>query len=374
MKSLLTALFVLIPLFLAGQPQHHSAHKISFPDVPGYRTLKVDLHMHTVFSDGSVWPDIRVEEAVRDGLDAIAVTDHLEYQPHQDDIPHPDRNRSFDIAVQTGTGLDSTLIIIRGSEITRKLPPGHANAIFLNDVNPIVQDSVVDAYREAARQGAFTFWNHPAWVGQQKDGMAHLSDLHRELIEEGLLHGIEVVNMHDYSEEALQIALDNNLTILGTSDIHGLTDWEFEHDHFGHRPITLVFATEKSAGAIHEALTAGRTAVWFRNTLIGLERYVTPLIEASLSIASATYDYERGRSVLAIEIENNSDVEYILRSESEFTFHRTADVVTIAPRAKTTLHLKTVDQLERVQLPFTVLNAVTAPQTHPRITLDVTVN
>jgi len=33
--------------------------------------------------------------------------------------------------------------------------------------------------------------------------------------------------MHDYAEEALQIALDNNLTILGTSDIHGVTDWEF---------------------------------------------------------------------------------------------------------------------------------------------------
>ena len=44
---------------------------IEFPDVPGYLTLKCDLHMHTVFSDGSVWPNIRVQEALRDGLDAI---------------------------------------------------------------------------------------------------------------------------------------------------------------------------------------------------------------------------------------------------------------------------------------------------------------
>ena len=53
---------------------------IEFPNIPGYLTLKCDLHMHTVFSDGSVWPDIRVEEAVKDGLDAIATTEHLELQ------------------------------------------------------------------------------------------------------------------------------------------------------------------------------------------------------------------------------------------------------------------------------------------------------
>ena len=42
--------------------------------------------MHSVFSDGSVWPDIRVEEAKKDGLDVIAITEHLEYQPWKDDI------------------------------------------------------------------------------------------------------------------------------------------------------------------------------------------------------------------------------------------------------------------------------------------------
>ena len=45
----------------------------------------------------------------------------------------------------------------------------------------------------------------------------------RTLIQEGLLDGIEVVNEHT-SAEALQIALDHDLTVLGTSDIHGLID------------------------------------------------------------------------------------------------------------------------------------------------------
>ena len=61
-------------------------HEIQFPDLPGYRTLKCDLHMHSVFSDGLVWPTVRVDEGWRLGLDAIALSDHLEYQPHKDDL------------------------------------------------------------------------------------------------------------------------------------------------------------------------------------------------------------------------------------------------------------------------------------------------
>ncbi len=48
-------------------------HKINIPDVLGYKTLKCDLHTHTVFSDGLVWPTVRVDEAWREGLDAISM-------------------------------------------------------------------------------------------------------------------------------------------------------------------------------------------------------------------------------------------------------------------------------------------------------------
>ena len=68
-----------------------------------------DLHIHTVFSDGSVWPDIRLREALREGLDLIAMTDHLEYQPHKEDIPHPDRNRSYQIASELAKGQEDLL-------------------------------------------------------------------------------------------------------------------------------------------------------------------------------------------------------------------------------------------------------------------------
>lgn len=204
---------------------HRLERALKFPDVPGYKVLKCDLHQHTVFSDGAVWPDIRVAEALMDGLDAISLTEHLEYQPHKADIPHPDRNRSYNIAVNEAK--DHQLAIIRGSEITRKLPdgPGHCNAIFITDANKLlIQDSVA-VFREAKKQGAFIFWNHPFWTRQQPDGIATLTPMHKYLIKEKLLDGIEVVNDANYSDEALKIALDNNLTIMGTSDVHKLIDW-----------------------------------------------------------------------------------------------------------------------------------------------------
>jgi len=72
-KLIFTALLLLsIGTIVSGQRKI-----VNLPDIPGYVTLKCDFHMHTVFSDGDVWPTVRVDEALRDGLDAIAITDHL---------------------------------------------------------------------------------------------------------------------------------------------------------------------------------------------------------------------------------------------------------------------------------------------------------
>ena len=371
MKKLLVLLLLalLVPPTAYAQDTHAAERLIEFPDIPGYQTLKCDLHLHTVFSDGSVWPNIRVQEALRDGLDAIAITDHLEYQPHKDDIPHPDRNRSYEIAVES-VG-DRDLIILNGSEVTRDMPPGHSNAIFLKDANKLLIDDSVAVFREVKRQGGFTFWNHPNWTSQKPDGVAALTDLHRQLIREGLLHGIEVVNNVTYSDEALQIALDYDLTIIGTSDIHGLIDWQYNVPYGGHRPITLVFATERSAAGIQEALQAGRTTVWFNNTLIGKEEFLVPLIQASLTVKEAAYG--ENTLVLSVLIENTSDVAYLLDNQTEYTFHASSDVLTIAPHQTTRLDVKTIDRKTSLTLVFEVLNAVTAPGMHPEIALEIEV-
>lgn len=346
---------------------HKMARSLKFPDVPGYKTMKCDLHQHTVFSDGSVWPDIRVAEALMDGLDAISLTEHLEYQPHKADIPHPDRNRSYELALKEAK--DHNLLIIRGSEITRKMPPGHCNAIFIEDANKMLISDSVAVFREAKRQNAFTFWNHPMWVNQRTDGISTLTPMHKMLIKEKLLDGIEVVNDVNYSDEALQIALDNNLTIMGTSDVHKLVDWTFGVPQGGHRPVTLVFTKEATVDAVREGLMNRRTVVFYKDLLIGRDEYLVPLIKESLKVSSAQYAPKT--SVLQLEIENVTSAEFTLQNKSKYTFHAHSDIVTLKPGEKTLIEVKTKDKLTSIDLTFEVLNAIHAPNSHPTVTIPV---
>ena len=370
MRLSITFIFFILPVAVFSQDHSHSmGRKLKFPDIPGYKTMKCDLHQHTVFSDGSVWPDIRVEEALMDGLDAISLTEHLEYQPHKTDIPHPDRNRSYDIAVKEAANHE--LIIVKGSEITRRMPPGHNNAIFISDPNKLLVDDSIQVFRDAKKQGAFIFWNHPQWTSQRKDGMATLTDVHRLLIREKLLDGIEVVNGSMYSDEALQIALDNNLTIMGTTDIHKLVDWDFKIPQGGHRPLTLVFAKERNEASIKDALMNRRTVAVFKNLLIGRDEFLIPLIESSLKVTSAKYI---GRyNVLGVEIENLSSVDITLQNQTGYTFHNNNDIITLKAGEKTTIEVKTIERKPEVSLKFLALSGVNAPNKHPSITIKTKV-
>jgi hypothetical protein len=359
----------LLPLQAHPPHSHEDGRKIEFPDPPGYQTLVADLHQHTALSDGNVWPPIRVEEAARDGLDAISLTEHLEYLPHKKDIPYPDRNRSYQIA--NPLGKKNGVIVVNGSEITRDMPPGHANAIFLKDATKLVADDPVDAYREAGKQGAFIFWNHPNWIRQSKDATAKLSEMHKQLIAEGLIHGIEVVNDVTYSDDAIQIALDHNLTMMGNSDIHGLIDWQYDVPQGGHRPVTLVFAKEKTEAALKDALVNRRTVVWFKNTLIGRPEFLKPLLQASLSVKKA--GYLKDSIVVAVEIENHSDANYVMENKSGFALYGNADLIQLAPHETTEIMVMTLKTLPAFDLKFKVWNAVTAPGEHPEISLKVEV-
>ncbi|MCL4179192.1 MAG: histidinol-phosphatase [Verrucomicrobia bacterium] len=281
---------------------------VNIPDLPDYRTLKCDFHIHTVFSDGSVWPDIRPEEAWREGLDAIAITDHIEYQPHKADLP-TQHNRSYEIARPRGEALAIT--VIRGSEVTRSMPPGHLNAIFLKDASRLDVPEWRDALSEAHRQEAFIFWNHPGWRGQQPDGVARWYPEHDELLAKGWLHGIEVINGREYYPEAHRWALDHGLTLISNSDIHNPLNLDYEVHAGDHRPLTLVFARDASVEAIREALFARRTAVYSGHQLIGEARFLKPIFEASIRLAQPTLQL-KGKQMKYLQIHNASDIRYEL--------------------------------------------------------------
>lgn len=367
MEKLIYISTICFSLLISQSLFSQKERKIEFPDIPGYLTLKTDFHIHTVFSDGSVWPDIRIQEAVRDGLDAISLTEHLEYQPHEKDIPHPDRNRSYHIATELAKPHD--LIIIHGTEITKDLPPGHANALFISDANKINIKDPGKAYEAAHEQGAFVFWNHPNWINQKEDGKVVLTEMHQELVNKNLLHGIEVVNDLTYSDDALQVALENNLAVMGTSDIHGLVDWQYRLADGGHRPITLVFAKERTEESIQEALFAGRTVAWFENILIGKEEFLSELITASLETSTASYIGPS--SVAKLTIKNNSHASYILKNKSEFDFQSHGDILEIPAQSKQIISVMTNEHLSSFNLSFEVMNAIVGKRKHPLINIKL---
>ena len=346
-------LLVLISFSLFGQ---NTSKFFEAPD--GLLLLGADLHTHTVFSDGMVWPTIRAQEALRESIEIIAITDHLEYQPKKEDIPNPDLNRSYVIAKKSVDEKD--LIILKGSEITRNMPPGHFNAIFINDANKLlIKGDSLAGIKEANRQGAFVFWNHPHWTSRsagRMDGIAKLDDVHKELISKNLVHGLEVANEDTYSEEALEIALENNLTILGTSDIHGLSEWDFDIPNGGHRPLTFVITKEDSQGSIKESLFKGNTFVWFKDLLIGKEQNIKSIINSNLKMKSNGFVGET--TLLEIEITNLSSMPINLEYLGKYTFHKNSKFLKIPPNSSIDVQIKTISKLENINLSFEVLNAI----------------
>ena len=378
---------------------------MSFPDTKEYLTISTDLHTHSVFSDGHVWPNIRVAEARKDNIDVLAITEHLEYQPHIMHIPHENRNSAYIEAKRSASGTD--LIVINGSEITREMPPGHINAIFVKDANklykfdqkllpeakeliqeraqgaelPEEQMQVIENYalgnlypplealKEAKNQGAFVFWNHPMWGSQASDGIARLDEMHKEFITKDLLHGIEIVNTGTYSEEAFNIALENNLALIGTSDVHDLIEWDYDAHNNEHRPVTLVFAKERNEASIKEALFDRRTVVVFKDRLIGKSEHLLPLLESIISISSN--GYRKGTQILKIEILNNSSANMVLENLSEFNFADSDDLISIPKNGKVTLQVKTLEVLNNLDLKFRILNALTAPKQNPEIEFEI---
>lgn len=79
MKNITTLLcFFCCVCFVKAKYSHSSEHALTYTNIEGSVSFKNDLHIHTVFSDGNVWPTIRVQEALRENLDTISLTEHLE--------------------------------------------------------------------------------------------------------------------------------------------------------------------------------------------------------------------------------------------------------------------------------------------------------
>jgi predicted metal-dependent phosphoesterase TrpH len=334
-RLLIFSVFIFVFELVTAQSQK----VINIPDIPGYTTLKCDFHMHTVFSDGTVWPTVRVQEAWEEGLDAISITDHIEYLPHSKDIT-ADHNRSYDIAQPLASEMN--IILVKGAEITRSMPPGHLNVLFITNANLLERDDVNDALKEARDQGAFIFWNHPCWEAQQPDTVIWW-DEHTELMENDLIHGIEVFNSV-LCNEALDWANEKRLTMFGNTDVHGPMKVREKH-----RPMTLVFAKKRNESGIKEALFNRRTVVYYGNTLVGESRYLEPLFFGSLDYNRTSLQL-KNKEHKTVQIKNNSDVDYQLELLQPGVGFDAPETLTLKSHHITSLELQgNSDQLNNME-------------------------
>ncbi len=152
-----------------------------------------------------------------------------------------------------------------------------------------------------------------------------------------LINGIEVVNGLWFSDEAFQIAVDYGLSMIGTSDVHGLIDWDYLQRPDGHRPVTLILADKMDEGSIKKALFKGKTVIWYKNELIGLEENVLHLVNSYLKIINTSF---KGKTnVLVVDIENTSDVKFVLKVNDGTSIENGPSIFNILPNTTTSIEI-----------------------------------
>lgn len=301
MRKIILSMFVAVAVSFSVSAT--TPNKIVIPNIEGYKTLKGDFHIHTVFSDATVWPTTRVQEAIWEGLDVIAITDHVDSRLQKQvaaglfNADKCDRNRSFEVARKAA---GKKLLVIHGGEISRGMPPGHWNCLFVSDCNKICDEAekfnddefkaAQAGLKEAKAQGGFTMWNHPNWEKQAPNETKWWKE-HTQLYKEGYMNGIEVYNKFaGYCPEAHQWALEKNITMFGNSDAHTPFFYMIDYLNGQHRPITLVFSKDKTEAGVRDALENQRTAVYAEEMVYGREDMLRPLFNACVKVSKGKFN------------------------------------------------------------------------------------
>jgi hypothetical protein len=314
MRCLLSIILVTVHLGLFAQnvnkqnfPEKKNFNRVemALPRVNGYTVLRCDFHTHTVFSDGLVWPTYRVGEAWIQGLDVLAITDHIEYRPFKEYVGG-DHNTSYELALPAAR--EYGIMLIRGTEVTRKQGViGHFNALFIEDANDIEQPDPEKALQEAYDQGAFIMYNHPAWALDT----CLLTKFQEDMIAKGIVTGIEVFNNDEFYPRALSWSRDRKLTVFASSDVHGTISDDFgvhgsAASRTPFRPMTLVFVKDKTQEGVREALDGRRTLAYFYDNLAGEEQWLKSLFLASVQLEKVS---EKGGSA-SYKMTNLSGIQY----------------------------------------------------------------
>jgi hypothetical protein len=323
------------------QPRTVQRTEFIIPAIDGYTPYKADLHNHTIFSDGHLSMESRIREAWTDGLDVVAVTEHLEYRPHEKNLVkymeggyiakgtkakansfvsknEPAKgeiqvNLNFPVELATQIAKDYDMTIIPGIEITRK-PGGlytHLNALFTKDNNAIYDPDPVQSARNAKAQGALIMHNHPGWYRTDMKP----SKFDKQVYKEGLVDGIEIMNGVEFYPKAITRAKELNFFMSANTDAHHPTAERYA-EYGEHRNFTIVFAKDKSLESIREALEARRTLACSFGVLAGDEALLRKVVEASLTVRQISNDAKGRKRII---VTNNSSIRWIIAREGQRT-------------------------------------------------------
>jgi hypothetical protein len=254
------------------------------------------------------------------------------------------------------------MTLIKAAEITRSEPPGHWNALFLEDLKPLESTNWLEAVEAAVGQGAFVFWSHPGW--KQPFGKSLFYKEQQELLARGWLHGMEVYNSDDYDPVVHRWCIEHGLTLLGNSDIHDTIDVSYDREKGEHRPVTLVFAKEPSVASIKEALFDRRTAVWAGNLLVGEERFLRPLFHAMVKPKNPTLRI-KGKSSVLLQLHNSSPLDLLLEAREPLDDVTITKSVTLGAGKTVLLQLTGTSEKtsgrKSLNLPYIVTNLRVGP-------------
>lgn len=306
-------------------------NEIILPKVNDYIVLKSDLHTHTVYSDGNVTPEYRMLEAWTDGLDVIAITDHVEYRKWEgqmvtflkgyvpDGTKATNTNLVSKVANEQGILSDLNLpyrvakasaaqyglTLIPGIEITRDpLTIGHYNALFIEDANTIYNADPIVSIQNAREQGAIIMQNHPGWRRKSLD----VIEFEQKVYDMDLIDGVEIMNGAEFYPTVVDRASERGMFMAANTDIHSTTARDYTS--VGQlRDMTLILAKDKSLAAVKEALINRRTLAYAYGTIAGEEQLIRDFFEACITYETL---FEKDGKQRRIRMSNPTSMTFFL--------------------------------------------------------------
>lgn len=359
--------------------------EIVLPQVKGYTLYKADFHVHTIYSDGDVTPRERVMEAWYDGLDIVAITDHLEKRtyekfmlkalapyskdgsafvyahagagnPKNQDAPMLcNMNATVEEAIDWAEQKGYPIMVVRGTEIWRNPSTvGEYNALFLKDVNAICDKDLFECFRRVREQGGIIIHNHPGW----RRPTMEKSEEQQRIYAEGWVDGIEVVNEAYLYPQMLRRCKEEKLFIAANTDTHHPTAQRWPQGSGVFRTMTFILANEKSEVAIKEALLDRRTIGYCGNNLVGEQQWLQEFFDAAVDCRVVGEDAKSKSNVYMLT--NTCSVPFALRVSNTVQVLNPFQAIRL-----------TVSKKRALPLDFVVENMWIVDEQHPRLTLAI---